>query len=123
MWAFFILCAVTGLLVATHHQKAEEVVPQAPPPPVKRAKPILRLVKAMKRAVSYPVVDTIALGPELTLAPLLDPSKLDDQATKLRAAGKTIEAAKLTKLAASVRAAILTKYQTEPAFRAKVKGK
>lgn len=124
MWPIFILCAVAGLFLATHHptEPPADVVPLDPGKPSKlRTKPILRLVKAMKKAVAYPMTDTIELGPQLTLAPLLDPGKLDEQAATLRAAGKVSEADKMTKLAASVRAAILKKYTSEPAFAAKVK--
>lgn len=120
MWPFFFLCAIAGIFVASYHP-AETPIDVTPTPGKPRAKPILRLVKAMKAAVAYPIVDTIALGPQLTLAPLLDPSVLDDQAKKLRAAGKVTEANKMDRLAASVRAAILKKYTTEPAFQAKVK--
>lgn len=136
MWLIPILLAMAGMWVAKHHAASQplDVTPTtpgstrrgeatAPGKAVVKAKPHLRLVKAVKNAISYKpgaAGETISLGTGQTIAPLLDPNILDTQAAQMRMTGNVVDAEKLSTLANQVRLAIAKKYATEPAFAAKV---
>lgn len=105
-------------------EKPTDVKPAAP---AFRGKKPSKFISALKIAAQPGAfynpsgsTETIALGPNQTITPLLDPGNLDMQATALRAQGDYVGADKLSRLADEVRLAIVRKYQTEPAFKAKV---